>query len=589
MDLFKKSNELNEKLNKEFFKEKELSKRNILVEESRIDKFFNDFGYSTFQIQITISIIVLFFGESFNWSIQSILILAIQKEMNFGEFEKSLILSSFYIGFIAGNLYCTLKADLKGRKFFIGLGNVFIFMGVFLSILSAEWFLFFISRVLLGFGVGLQFPASVNLLIEIMPKLRRSFYLSLPYFSVMFGEISSIYLIWKNVPDLKNSNWRFVLNISIIPLFLNIIIIPFMLESPRFLFNNDFYSEGKIVLKLIESINQDRFTIDIKHLCSVFINYYHYFFTIELLSVMKDEYVNNPYLKECFLMENFYTNYINDKESVELKTIIIEKENIDSLDNDNKLSSDNLLRNSKSTSKTKLQDSDFEEIAKQTNETGKIKTSLSVLFSKKYIEITKMTSLLWTLSIYIYSLIGLMGPLIIIEFNNKHSTNKDSQNITSDSNDELFIGMIYSTLFAAPQFIVTTVASEYLGRIRTFLLFFSLQFCLLISLFFDPTFFYFKIGIMKLIGVCQFTVSKMYSMELFPTKLRALGSGLGYTLARIICLTIPFTSQILYKYTNTYFSSLYLGILVSLAGILTSLFLNKETIDNNLDCRLDSD
>ncbi len=101
----------------------------------------------------------------------------IQREMSLSSQELGLVVSSSLIGMIVGSLVLGRLSDRLGRKKLMGVDLFFFLVFALASALSQNFAELFTFRLLLGVGIGGDYPISSTLLSEVSPSASRGKYL----------------------------------------------------------------------------------------------------------------------------------------------------------------------------------------------------------------------------------------------------------------------------------------------------------------------------------------------------------------------------------------------------------------------------
>ncbi|MGC8619697.1 MAG: MFS transporter [Thermoplasmata archaeon] len=175
-----------------------------------------------------------FFLDGFDLTIISFAILSIKDQMNLNIYQIGMVTSAALLGAVFGALIFGYLSDKMGRKALMGIDLIFLFIFGIISAISNNFIILFISRLLLGFGIGGDYPLSSTLISEFTPAESRGKYqaagLSLYWVGNLVSAIVTIPLL-----SLGNDWWRYLfltgalLSIPIITLRIK------MAESPRWL------------------------------------------------------------------------------------------------------------------------------------------------------------------------------------------------------------------------------------------------------------------------------------------------------------------------------------------------------------------
>ncbi|MGC8663915.1 MAG: MFS transporter [Thermoplasmata archaeon] len=175
-----------------------------------------------------------FFLDGFDLTIISFAILSIKSQMNLNAYELGLVTSAALLGAVFGALLFGYLSDKMGRKTLMGIDLIFLLIFGIISAISTNFLILFISRLLLGFGIGGDYPLSSTLISEFTPSISRGKYqavgLSLYWIGNLVSAIVTIPLL-----SLGSDWWRYLfltgalISIPIIGLRIK------MAESPRWL------------------------------------------------------------------------------------------------------------------------------------------------------------------------------------------------------------------------------------------------------------------------------------------------------------------------------------------------------------------
>ncbi|RZC33696.1 Sugar tr and/or MFS 1 domain containing protein, partial [Asbolus verrucosus] len=150
----------------------------------------------------------------------------------------SATLSAFGIGGFVGGLFVALLASSLGRKKALLCTNVFVFLGVAVMCLapfSRSYEIFIVGRFLIGIGVGLNSGLCPIYLIEISQDHNRGAAGSSYNLMVSFGIFMSQIL---GLPSVLGSPslWTVAIGVAALPSILQVILLVFCPESPKFLY-----------------------------------------------------------------------------------------------------------------------------------------------------------------------------------------------------------------------------------------------------------------------------------------------------------------------------------------------------------------
>lgn len=150
------------------------------------------------------------------------------------------------LGAVLASLFIGPLSDRYGRRKLILAAAVVFFAGSIGSGIASGFTTLVVSRVLLGFGVGIASSLIPTYLSEVSPADKRGSLTGLFQFMVMTGILLAF--VSNYALSGPQSGWRWMLGLAALPslvLFLGALILP---ESPRFLVKTGRTSEARRVL-----------------------------------------------------------------------------------------------------------------------------------------------------------------------------------------------------------------------------------------------------------------------------------------------------------------------------------------------------
>ena len=212
-------------------------------------------------------------------------LLYISQDFEISSYQSALIVSSVSIGAVIGAFLNGLLIDRIGRRnillltaFVFGIGSLFCYF-------SLNVYHLIVSRLFLGFALGVVSFAAPLYLSEISPKEKRGQIVSFYQLAITFGILLS-YLINFYCAKIGLS-WRVMLGLGLIPALVLFIGMFFQKDTPRYLVLKNKIDEAKEVFKRIgnqenteEEINlikqavpDEKFVLNKKMLCPIFIGF----------------------------------------------------------------------------------------------------------------------------------------------------------------------------------------------------------------------------------------------------------------------------------------------------------------------------
>jgi len=113
------------------------------------------------------------FLDGYDLSIITMAILVIPAQLNFTKMEYILVDISSFAGMLIGAPILGLLSDKIGRKKIFGLDLIFFVVFAITSGLSNNFMELFLSRLLMGIGIGGDYPISSTMMAEFSPKKSR--------------------------------------------------------------------------------------------------------------------------------------------------------------------------------------------------------------------------------------------------------------------------------------------------------------------------------------------------------------------------------------------------------------------------------
>jgi MFS transporter, putative metabolite:H+ symporter len=163
--------------------------------------------------------------------------------------EAGLLSSMSFIGMFVGAASAGVLADRFGRArvfqvsmIFWGLGSLFCGLSPTVTLLGA-------SRLLLGFGMGMEFPVAQSMVSEMIPAANRGRYIALLEGFWPLGFIVSGLLCYV---VLSVADWHWVFILQAIPALFVLVIRRYVPESPRWLASHGHSDRAEATMRAIE-------------------------------------------------------------------------------------------------------------------------------------------------------------------------------------------------------------------------------------------------------------------------------------------------------------------------------------------------
>ncbi|XP_061367416.1 sugar transporter ERD6-like 5 isoform X3 [Gastrolobium bilobum] len=171
-------------------------------------------------------------------------------DLNLGVAEFSLFGSILTIGAMIGAVGSGKIADYAGRRVAMGFSEVFCILGWLAITFSKVAWSLYVGRLLVGCGIGLLSYVVPVYIAEITPKNLRGGFTTVHQFMSCCG-MSLTYLIG------AFSNWRILALVGTIPCLLQLLSLPFIPDSPRWLAKVGRLKESDSALQRLRGKNAD--------------------------------------------------------------------------------------------------------------------------------------------------------------------------------------------------------------------------------------------------------------------------------------------------------------------------------------------
>lgn len=230
---------------------------NIEEEDDMVSKIIDDLGMTNYQLKIILLGIFMCFSYGAEIVVVSLITRKLEKIWHLTDMKKASLGGALFYGFFFGALISGNLMNSKGRKFCFVLGSwIFLFFGIS-SAFSNEFYSFMFYRVGVGLGIGLIIPTTLTFLTEMSPSKFRGFNSNIIWIGLPMGELFMCYIAKLFPLDNKfsqQSNWTFIILFASVPIILNLFLINYIHESPRYAFNSNKMEEA---LTIVNEIRED--------------------------------------------------------------------------------------------------------------------------------------------------------------------------------------------------------------------------------------------------------------------------------------------------------------------------------------------
>ncbi|MBX9709764.1 MAG: MFS transporter [Xanthobacteraceae bacterium] len=210
---------------------------------------------TSYQKGIFAIIATAWFFDSMDLGALTFVLGSIKQTFQLSTAEAGLLSSMSFLGMFLGAASAGLLADRFGRSrvfqvsmIFWGLGSLFCGLSTTATMLGA-------SRLLLGFGMGMEFPVAQSMVSEIMPAKNRGRYIAYLEGFWPIGFIASGLLTYV---VLQIADWHMVFILQAIPAIFVLIVRRYVPESPRWLASHGHSDRAESVMQCIEKKVSER-------------------------------------------------------------------------------------------------------------------------------------------------------------------------------------------------------------------------------------------------------------------------------------------------------------------------------------------
>jgi putative MFS transporter len=216
---------------------------------------------TSYQTKLFCIIATAWFFDSMDLGVMTFILGSIKAEFGLSIAQTGIVASASFLGMLIGAAVAGVLADRFGRKPVFQVSMVFWGIGSLFCGLSTDVNMLIASRIVLGFGMGMEFPVGLSIVSEIVPSNRRGRYLAIlegfwPIGFICSGLLS--YLL------LEPIGWRGIFFVLAVPAVFVFYIRRHVPESPRWLSDSGQSEKADSVMTTME--NHVRKTLNNKEL-----------------------------------------------------------------------------------------------------------------------------------------------------------------------------------------------------------------------------------------------------------------------------------------------------------------------------------
>ena len=204
---------------------------------------------TSYQRGIFAIIATAWFFDSMDLAALTFVLGSIRQTFQLSTAETGLLSSMSFLGMFVGAASAGLLADRFGRARVFQVSMIFWGLGSLLCGLSTTATMLGASRLLLGFGMGMEFPVAQSMVSEIMPAANRGRYIAFLEGFWPLGFIASGLLTYV---VLTIADWRWIFILQAIPAVFVLVVRRYVPESPRWLASRGHVERAESVMRGIE-------------------------------------------------------------------------------------------------------------------------------------------------------------------------------------------------------------------------------------------------------------------------------------------------------------------------------------------------
>jgi MFS family permease len=176
-----------------------------------------------------------FFTDAYDLNVIGTVTLLATPEFHLSGGQISMLTSSTLLAVAIGAVAFGRLGDRFGRRRVYGLEAVLMIIGALISAIAPNFAVLLVGRLILGLGIGGDYPASGVIMTEYANRRNRGSLVGLTFIFYVFGQVAaylvSLVLLASGVP--QHLAWRLILGFGVLPSLLVLYQRRHMPESPR--------------------------------------------------------------------------------------------------------------------------------------------------------------------------------------------------------------------------------------------------------------------------------------------------------------------------------------------------------------------
>ncbi|HZZ47373.1 MAG TPA: MFS transporter [Pseudonocardia sp.] len=190
---------------------------------------------SIFHLKAAVTAGAGFFTDSYDLNVIGAVMLLVKPEFRLNAGQVALVTSSTLLAVAVGAILFGRLGDLLGRRRVYGLEAVIMILGALLSAFAPNFTWLVIARIILGIGIGGDYPASGVIMAEFANRRNRGKLVGLTFLFYVLGQVTGylVALVVLAVGTPSDIAWRVILGLGALPSLVVLWNRRHMPESPR--------------------------------------------------------------------------------------------------------------------------------------------------------------------------------------------------------------------------------------------------------------------------------------------------------------------------------------------------------------------
>lgn len=175
--------------------------------------------------------------------------LLVKEDLKLSDWQLGLFMGSLHFVAAIGSLVSPAFSDRLGRCRTFAIAQLMLLVGVAVFVSANSWAMLMISRVILGFAIGISFSINPMYIAEISPAASRGLLTSFVEIAVNLGLLIGFVANWSLADLPAGLNWRAMAACGgVLPVVVGVLSMSVMPESPRWLVTNNRIRDAEDIL-----------------------------------------------------------------------------------------------------------------------------------------------------------------------------------------------------------------------------------------------------------------------------------------------------------------------------------------------------